>query len=115
LDYFIYAGGGLALEWRPIDALRFFLFGTYQNRDYRSAEITTDEREDDFYWVGITAQYDLKDWLSFSLGYLNRNNDSSIDTLDYNENRVYLEIILFSSGKIRERRISRSVNQIRYF
>ena len=115
LDYFIFAGGGLAFEWRPIDALRFFLFGNYQNRDYRSAEITTADREDDFYLAGITAQYDLKDWLSFSLGYLHRNNDSTIGTLDYGENRVYLEIILFSSGKIRDRRISRSVNQIRYF
>jgi Putative beta-barrel porin 2 len=108
LDYYIYAGAGLSLTYTRLDPFRLIFFGDYENRDYRSAEFTTDAREDDFYIAGITTRYRFRDWLSFSLGYRYRMNNSSIDTLDYTENRFFAEVILLSTGEIRARRLPRS-------
>jgi hypothetical protein len=91
------------------------LYCDFENHDFRSAIISTDEREDDLYNAGVTASYRFRDWLSFSLGYRYRMNDSNIDPLDYTENRFFAEIILFSTGEVRGRRLPRSVGQIRYF
>lgn len=115
LDYYIYAGGGLSFRYTRLDPLSLLIYGDYENRDYRSATFSTDQREDDFYIAGVTAGYRFRDWLSFSLGYRYRMNDSSIDLQDYTENRVFAEINLFSTGEVRRRRLPRSVDQIRYF
>ena len=115
LDYYIYGGGGLSFRYTRLDPLSFFIYGNYENRDYRSATFSTDQREDDFYIAGVTASYRVRDWLSFSLGYRYQMNDSSIDPQDYTENRVFAEIIMFSTGEVRGRRLPRSVDQIRYF
>jgi hypothetical protein len=115
LDYYVYASGGLSLRYTRLDPIGIFVYGDYENRDYRSATLSTDQREDDLYIAGVTARYRFRDWLSFSLGYRYQMNDSSIDLQDYTENRVFAEIILFSAGEVRGRRLPRSVDQIRYF
>jgi hypothetical protein len=115
LDYYVYASGGLSFRYTRLDPIGIFVYGDYENRDYRSATLSTDQREDDLYIAGVTARYRFRDWLSFSLGYRYQMNDSSIDLQDYTENRVFAEIILFSTGEVRGRRLPRSVDQIRYF
>lgn len=115
LDYYIYAGAGLSLKYTRLDPLMITLYCDFENHDFRSAVFSTDEREDDLYNAGVSASYRFRDWLSFSLGYRYRMNNSSIDPLDYTENMVFAEIILFSTGEVRGRRLPRSVGQIRYF
>lgn len=115
LDYYVFEGAGLSLTHTRLDPFRFYAFGNYENRDYRSATVSTDEREDDLYVAGATASYRFRDWLSFAVGYRYRMNDSSNDRENYTENRIFAEVILFSTGEVRGRRLPRSVDQIRYF
>lgn len=115
LDYYVYAGGGLSLTYTRLDPLRFFVYGDYENRDYRLAEGATDGREDNFYITGLTTSYRFRDWLSFSLGYRYRKNDSSTASFDYAENRVFAEVILFSLGQVRNRRLPQDIDRVRYF
>ena len=115
-DYYIYTGASLLLSYSFSDPLRLILMGDYENRDYRSAFIPgIDNREDDFYAAGATLRYGFHDWLAFSLAYHYRVNDSTIDTVDYRENRVWAEIILLSVGDVREKRRPDSLERFDYF
>lgn len=114
-DYYVYAGAGLALTYSRFDRLRLRIGGDFENRDYRSAIIGRDDREDDVYAAGATLGYRFRDWLAFSIGYRYRVNDSTIDTLDYRENRVWAEIILFSVGDVRQKRSQYRLDRIDYF
>ncbi|WP_419662198.1 outer membrane beta-barrel protein [Desulfosarcina variabilis] len=115
LDYYIYAGGKLSIAYSRLDPFRFRIYGRYENKDYRLTEASVDSREDDLYSAGVSAQYNIEDWLSISLGYLYRMNDSSVETQKYKENRVFAELIVLSNGNMRHKRLPRSIDQIDYF
>lgn len=115
LDYYIYSGGRLSISYSRLDPFRFRFYGIYENKDYRSAVASVDKREDDFYSAGVSTQYNFKDWFSCTIGYLYRENDSNLETENYRENRVFAELIFFSNGNIRRKRLPRSINQIDYF
>ncbi len=115
LDYYVYSGGGLWLTYRRLDPLRFTIFGDYENQDFKSAVATEDRREDDIVVAGLTIRYRLRTWLSFAVGYRYRQNDSTIDDLDYVENRIFGQVTLFSIRQIRDRRAQRRDADIDYF
>jgi len=115
LDYYIYTGGRLSVAYSRLDPFRFRMYGRYENRDYRLTEASVDSREDDLYSAGVSAQYNLKDWLSISLGYIYRMNDSNVETQNYKENRVFAELIFLSNGNVRRKRLPRSIDQIDFF
>ena len=115
LDYYVFAGGELFLNYTRFDPFRFDLLGRYMNKDYRSAMLAETDRTDDLFTAGAKMQYRYKDWLAFSLGYRYRMNDSNINTNDYDENRIFVEITLLSTGELWSQRFPRSAEQVRYF
>lgn len=87
-SYFISTGGTLSAthhRWEPLTVTLDF---SYTNNDYRQQGSLEEDREDDLLRAGLSAEYSITGWLSFSLSYKYRRNDSDFETVDYRENRV---------------------------
>jgi hypothetical protein len=115
LDYYIFAGSGLSVNYSRLDPIRFNLYSGYENRDYRSLNVSTDKREDDFLIAGLTVQWRVQTWLSIALGYRYRENDSTIDDLSYQENRLFVQLRLFPRENSLRRRRIQTVEQVDFF
>ena len=87
-SYFISTGGTLSVtyhRWEPLTARLDF---SYTNNDYQQQGLPEGDREDDLFRLGLIAEYSITHWLSISLSYKYRRNDSDYATVDYRENRV---------------------------
>jgi hypothetical protein len=108
LDYYIYEGLGLSVDWRRLHYLQLKLTGRYEQRNFKTAEGSHDDRKDRIYTAGLTGQWDFKRWASVVLGYRFRENQSNDENYDYREDRMSVELILFSEGNLRNKRKPRS-------
>jgi len=87
-SYFVSTGGTLSATHHRWDPLKVTLELSYTNNDFRQQGPLEEDREDDLFRAGLLAKYSITDWLSFSLSYKYRRNDSDFETVDYRENRV---------------------------
>jgi hypothetical protein len=115
LDYYIFAGGELSIKYSRLNPIDLKLYGSYENRDYRSVDQLSDTREDDLFLTGITAQWRVQNWLSFVFGYRYRLNNSNDNELDYTDNRIFIGFIFFPGENVRRIRTGRSVAYINSF
>ena len=65
-------------------------FSTRMNAGYQNQTFDPTTREDDFYNVGISANYDFRRWLAVSASYDYSILNSNVNTFDYQENRFEL-------------------------
>ncbi len=86
--YFINTGGGLSITYRRWEPLSISARLFYRNKDFQFQREDREDREDDFYSGDLRTTYRFKDWLSSSIGYRYRRNDSDIDSEEYRENLV---------------------------
>ncbi|WP_438483366.1 outer membrane beta-barrel protein [Oleiharenicola lentus] len=80
-----------ALRWisTPTPFLRFEVGSTYQASDYGASIFTGNPnlaRTDDFWSGDVSMAYSFNQWISTSLDYLFRNNQSSIATAEFSNN-----------------------------
>ena len=59
---------------------------------YESANYSSLQRHDDFYSFGLDLNYGVRRWLGFGVILNNRNLDSSIQTLNFNQNTILFYI-----------------------
>lgn len=67
------------------------VFGSYRDNDYTE---TTDDREDKITRAGLGLTMQALEWMSLGLNYAYRTVDSTLDTEEYDENRVLFRITL---------------------
>lgn len=115
LDYYVFAGSGLSINYSRLDPIRFKLYGGYENRDYRSVDASADTREDDYFITGLTVQWRVQTWLSIALGYRYREDDSTIKELSYKEDRIFVQFRLFPRENNHRRWKIQTVEQIDFF
>jgi polysaccharide biosynthesis protein VpsM len=87
-SYVVSTGGTLSATYHRWDPLTVTLDFSYTKNDYRQKGLLEEDREDDLFRAGLRTKYFLTDWLSISLSYKYRRNDSDFETVDYKENRV---------------------------
>jgi len=75
---------GAEIVYRLMQQLSTRIYGRY-----RTAEYTDLNREDDLIVSGFNLSYQPLKWLSFNLEYSYRIFDSNVDTIGYEENRVF--------------------------
>jgi hypothetical protein len=115
LDYYIIAGGGLSIKYSRLKPINLKLYGSFENRDYRSVDQLADTRADDLSTTGITAQWRVRTWLSFFFGYRYRLNNSNDNALDYTDNRIFIGVVLFPRENNIRIRTAKSVAYIDSF
>lgn len=64
----------------------------FSKRDYQGG--AQNDRDDDFFRITPSVQYDFKDWLRADLSYIYETRDSTVDINDYNSNIVFLRFTL---------------------
>ena len=67
------------------------IFGSYRDNEY---EETVDDREDKITRAGVGLTMQALEWMSLGVNYAYRTVDSTIDTDEYDENRVIFRITL---------------------
>jgi hypothetical protein len=87
--YYISTGGTLAYTHRFTYKISGIADVSYFNDDYQEEGSLGKRREDDRFAAGLSALYQIQDWLAFKLGYRYTNNDSNADDESYREN-LYL-------------------------
>ena len=87
-SYYVSTGGTLSATHHRWDPLTVTLDFSYTNYDFRQQGPLEEDREDDLFRAGLSAEYLVTDWLSVDLSYKYRRNDSDFETVDYRENRV---------------------------
>ncbi len=82
--------GGVSGNYRLAKFVNGRIFGSYRNSEY------TDEsdREDEIVRVGASLTWQALEWMSLDLGYRFRSVNSTIETNEYDENRVNVRITL---------------------
>ena len=68
------------------------LFGSYEWIRYYRALVETRRQQDNIWWVGGDATYQLLRWLRVSCVASYREDDSNFDTADYSEYRGIFSI-----------------------
>ena len=66
------------------------IFGSYRNTDYKD----TSDRTDKSPTLGLGLSWQALQWMNVGLSYLFRSVDSTVDSYDYDENRVTVRITL---------------------
>jgi len=67
------------------------VFGSYRDNDYVES---TDDREDKITRAGLGLEMQALEWMSLGLNYAYRTVDSTVDSEEYDENRVLFRITL---------------------
>jgi len=67
------------------------VFGSYRDNEYKEE---TPDREDKITRVGLGLTMQALEWMSLGLDYAYRTVDSTVDTEEYDENRVFFRITL---------------------
>jgi hypothetical protein len=93
-DYVVYTTAGLTITHRKWERITTQLDFSYSSRDYTEILSSSSVREDDYYRAGLSAEYTMRRWISFTLGYRFQQNNSDIATEDYTENLVKFGISL---------------------
>jgi polysaccharide biosynthesis protein VpsM len=96
-----YTQNRVGLEWRHFWSRNTKVSGTlrggYGTLDFDAPTFDADgsfKKRDDRRWeFGVGLGYDLRRWLTMSLGYGYVNNQSNFINYDYQENRVYFNIL----------------------
>lgn len=87
-DYFEYTTAGLTITHKKWERITTRLDFLYRYRDYTEIQGSSSVREDDYYRAGLSVEYAMRRWISFTLGYRFQKNNSDIATEDYAENLV---------------------------
>jgi hypothetical protein len=93
-DYYVFTDLGLNIthtRWHRITT-RLQLF--YRHREYDNIQSSLTIREDDYYRAGLSVEYAMRDWISFSLEYGYKQNNSDMEINEYSENLGKISIIL---------------------
>ena len=72
-------------------------YGSYEINDYPKETTesgATKYRCDQLFDAGATAQYFMKEWISFEAGYLYKGKSSNFSEFDYGDNRVTLAVTI---------------------
>ena len=93
-DYYEFTAAGLSITHKRWEKITTRLSGFYRVRDYTDLVSQTTIRQDTFYRAGLSIEYALKSWISFTLDFSHRQNNSDIDTEEYTENLGQLGITL---------------------
>lgn len=72
-------------QWR--ERFSTTLRGAYDDLDYDSST-----RQDDFYLLSLRGDYQMRRWLSIGASWQYGDNDSNIDSNDYEQNIIMLEL-----------------------
>lgn len=93
-EYYINKRVGLSITHRRWERITSQLDFLYNNRNYREIQSSDSVRNDDYYRIGLSISYAMRNWITFSLGYRFQENSSDIDDEDYSENQIKLGIAL---------------------
>ncbi len=85
--YYVGTGGTFSIAYSRWDPLTIDLDFNYMNKDYDQFAFETD-RTDNYYRAGFTARYAFYEWVSVSLKYRYRRNETDYRFAEYTENRV---------------------------
>ncbi|MCP4744999.1 MAG: outer membrane beta-barrel protein [Desulfobacteraceae bacterium] len=93
-DYFIFTSTGLTISHKTWPKITTELDFLYRFKNYKAIQGSTTIRKDRFYRAGVSADYDLRNWITFSLGYRYQHNSSDILSEDYSENFITFTVSL---------------------
>ena len=86
--YNIATGGSFTTEYSRWDPLLFTMRLSYKNQDFDGIDIEQEDRTDDYYQAGLKAEYSIRQWLLLGVEYQYREKDSTVDAVEYGENRA---------------------------
>jgi len=92
LGFNTYYEPSASLTYRLTPRVNSKFYGSYRNTDYSDFD-----REDDIVTAGLGLTWRVLDWMSLGLNYRYRTVDSTIDSEEYDENRVSAGITLVPS------------------
>lgn len=90
LGYGVYYEGDISLRYQLAKHVNGNFFGSYRNTDYKNASGRTDKTP----IIGLGLSWQALQWMNVGLNYQFRSVDSTVDTEDYNENRIGVRITL---------------------
>jgi hypothetical protein len=93
-SYYVLSSGGVRLTHRRWERVITRLNYTYYHRDFEPAVRWPEARIDREHVIEAIVDYVMRDWVTFSLGYRYRDNDSDLDAVDFRENRFQLGVTL---------------------
>jgi hypothetical protein len=90
LGYGVYYEGDISLTYQLAKHVYGNFYGSYRNTEYKDASDRTDKIPS----VGLELTWEALQWMNVGLNYRFRSVDSTVDTENYNENRVGVKITL---------------------
>jgi len=91
LGYEVYYEGSVSLTHRLSKHVNGRFFGSYRHSEYPDALDRKDKRPT----VGAGLTWQVLEWMDLGLDYRFRSVDSTVDTNDYDENRVSVRIRVY--------------------
>lgn len=93
-EYYVSNSIGFSITHRRWQRITTRLSLLYRNRNYREIQNSESIREDDYYRAGLSLDYAMRRWITFSLDYRYQENTSNIEGEDYSENLITFSIAL---------------------
>ena len=91
LGFEVYYEASASLSHRLGKHVNGNIFGSYRNSRYTDRS----DRKDKIPTIGAGLTWQILEWMNIGLNYRFRSVDSTIDTIDYDENRVSVRITVF--------------------
>ena len=97
-DYVLTQGISISPTWQMKPKVSLEGMVRYHNDDFKarndiSSALDVQNRDDDTWLFRVTANWDPRNYLRFSLGYSRENRDSSIDVRDYDAHQVDARVL----------------------
>ena len=86
--YNIATGGSFVTEYSRWDPLLFTMKLSYKKQDFDGIDFEQEDRTDDYYQAGLKAEYSIRHWLLLGVEYQYREKDSTVNAVEYEENRA---------------------------
>jgi hypothetical protein len=90
LGYSVYYEGSASLNYQLAKHVYGNIFGSYRDTKYKDQS----DREDKTPTIGVGLNWQALQWMNLGVNYRFQSVDSTIDTEDYDENRVSVRITL---------------------